>query len=158
MISVLASILLLTPSPKPKYEYPPTVKVEYVYNHTSIEKVGDRPVTFGIKETLEEILVNEGYQLDSNGMVVSVSLDNIESPQELLNIAGLQWLRKDYIVTTSICIGTGCFEGKAVRKTFLFAAFLNVENQEVPLNKKAFSKALQRSLEAAATFENPIKQ
>jgi hypothetical protein len=59
---------------------------------------------------------------------------------------GVQWLRKDYIVKTSICIGSGCFEAVGERRTFVFAMFLNVENNEVPLNRKAFSKALQESL------------
>jgi hypothetical protein len=59
---------------------------------------------------------------------------------------GIQWLRKDYIVETTICIGSGCFKGKGERRTFIFAMFLNVENGEVPLNKKAFSKALQEAL------------
>ena len=59
---------------------------------------------------------------------------------------GMKWLRKDYIVETSTCIGSGCFKGKGERRTFIFAMFLNVENGEVPLNKKAFSKALQEAL------------
>jgi hypothetical protein len=59
---------------------------------------------------------------------------------------GIQWLKKDYIVETSLCIGSGCFKAVGERKTFVFAMFLNVENNEVPLNRKAFSKALQESL------------
>jgi hypothetical protein len=149
MLSVLASILL-------SIQPPISVKVSNVNNNTPIEKVGDRPVVFGIKETLEEILVDQGYSLDSNGMDVSVSLDEISSPQRVLNIIGLQWLKKDYIVTTQVCIGTGCFKGVAKRQTYVFAAFLNVENNEVPLNKKAFSKALQKSLEDAMTLRNNI--
>ncbi len=149
MLSVLASILL---SVNP----PINIKISNVTNNTPIEKVGDRPVVFGIKENLEEILVGQGYNLDSNGMDVSVSLDKISSPQRILNIMGLKWLKKDYIVTTQVCIGTGCFKGEAVRHTYVFAAFLDVENNEVPLNKKAFSKALQKSLEDAATFRNNI--
>jgi hypothetical protein len=149
MVSVLASILLsLSP--------PIYVKVQNVNNLSKIEKVGDRPITFGVQETVEEILINQGYALDSNGMAVDVSITDVSSPQRILTIAGLKWLKKDYIVTTSMCIGTGCFEGKAVRHTYVFAALLDVENNEVPLNKKAFSKALQKSLEDAATFKNNI--
>jgi len=149
MLSVLAHILL-------SIQPPISVKVSNVSNNTPIEKVGDRTVVFGIKETLKEILVDQGYSLDSNGMDVSVSLDEISSPQRVLNIIGLQWLKKDYIVTTQVCIGTGCFKGTAKRQTYVFAAFLNVENNEVPLNKKAFSKALQKSLEDAMTLEHNI--
>jgi hypothetical protein len=49
-------------------------------------------------------------------------------------------------VETTVCIGSGCFKGKGERRTFVFAMFLNVENGEVPLNKKAFSKSLQEAL------------
>jgi hypothetical protein len=55
-------------------------------------------------------------------------------------------LRKDYIVKTTVCIGSSCFQGTGIRKTFIFAMFLDVENNEIPLNKKAFSKALQEAL------------
>jgi hypothetical protein len=78
----------------------------------------------------------------------------LESPQQILNIVGLKWLRKDYIVETEICMGSGCFTGSSMRRTFIFAALLDVQNNEVPLNRKAFSKALQSSLKDAATFKH----
>ena len=123
------------------------VKV-HVNNYTQIEKVGDRNVLFGVKENVEELLIEDGYTpIDSGqGFDVQVSIDSIYSPQQMINIIGLQWLRKDYIVETTICIGSGCFKGKGERKTFIFAMFLDVEKGEVPLNRKAFSKALQEAL------------
>ena len=125
-----------------------TTKVNvHVNNVQHIQKIGDRDVTFGVKETVEELLIEKGYTPnDSLGFPVQVTIDSIYSPQELLNIMGIQWLRKDYIVETTVCIGSGCFKGKGERRTFIFAMFLNVENGEVPLNRKAFSKALQESL------------
>ena len=141
MLNFLFPILLaLTPSDTTK------VNVQ-VSNVQHIQKIGDRDVTFGVKETVEELLIEKGYTPnDSLGFPVQVTIDSIYSPQELLNIVGIQWLRKDYIVETTICIGSGCFKGKGERRTFIFAMFLNVENGEVPLNKKAFSKALQEAL------------
>jgi hypothetical protein len=141
MLNFLFPILLsLTPSD--------TTKVNVHVNNTQhIQKIGDRDVTFGIKETVEELLIEKGYTPnDSLGIPVQVSIDSIYSPQQIVNIMGLQWLKKDYFVETTICIGNSCFKSVGVRKTFIFAAFLNVENNEVPLNRKAFSKALQESL------------
>jgi hypothetical protein len=141
MLNILAPILLaLQPSPT-------FVKV-HVNNYTQIQKIDGRDPLFGVKETVEELLIEKGYTpIDSGeGFDVQVSIDSIYSPQELLNIIGIQWLRKDYIVETTICIGSSCFKGKGERRTFIFAMFLNVENGEVPLNKKAFSKALQEAL------------
>jgi hypothetical protein len=125
-----------------------TTKVNVnVTNVQHIQTIGGRDVTFGVKETVEELLIEKGYTPnDSLGMPVQVSIDSIYSPQQIVNIMGLQWLKKDYFVETSICIGEGCIKSVGVRKTFIFAAFLNVENNEVPLNRKAFSKALQESL------------
>lgn len=141
MLNIVASILFAL-QPQPIF-----VKV-HTHNYTQIEKIDGRDPLFGVKETIEELLIEKGYTpIDSGeGFDVHVSIDSIYSPQQLLNIAGLQWLRKDYIVQTTVCIGSGCFNGVGERRTFIFAMFLNVENNEVPLNRKAFSKALQSSL------------
>ena len=141
MLSAIASILFaLQPSPT-------FVKV-HVSNSTQIQKIDGRDPLFGVKETVEELLIEKGYtpQDSGEGFDVQVSIDSIYSPQELLNIMGIQWLKKEYIVETTVCIGSGCFKGVGERKTFVFAMFLNVENNEVPLNRKAFSKALQEAL------------
>ena len=140
MLSVLAPILLFLSADTNQ------VNVQ-VHNAQHIQTVGGRDVTFGVKETVEELLIDKGYTPnDSLGMPVHVSIDSIYSPQQMLNIMGLQWLRKDYIVETSVCIGSSCFKAMGERRTFIFAMFLNVENGEVPLNKKAFSKSLQEAL------------
>lgn len=142
MLNFLFPILLsLTPSD--------TTKVNVQVNNVQhIQKIGDRDVTFGVKETVEELLIGKGYTPVDSGIafITQVNIDSIYSPQELLNIMGIQWLRKDYIVETTICIGESCYKGKGERRTFIFAMFLNVENGEVPLNRKAFSKALQEAL------------
>jgi len=145
MLSILAPILFTFSQANP-------VKV-HVQNNSTIQTIESRDVTFGVKETVEEILNEKGYYPvadTTEGMDVWVSIDSIYSPQQMLNIVGLKWLRKDYIVVTTICIGTGCYTGEGERRTYVFAAFLDVENNEVPLNRKAFSKALQSSLESAS--------
>ena len=126
-----------------------------VSNSTKIEKIDGRDLTFGVKEEVEEILNNQGYFItDSTGFAVQISITKLESPQQILNVVGLKWLRKDYIVETEICMGSGCFTGSSMRRTFIFAALLDVQNNEVPLNRKSFSKALQSSLKDAATLKH----
>jgi hypothetical protein len=143
MLNILAPILFaLTPVKDTNF-----VKV-HTHNYTQVHKIGDRDPLFGVKENIEELLIEKGYTpIDSgHGFDVHVSIDSIYSPQQVLNIVGMKWLRKDYIVETTICIGSGCFNGKGERKTFIFAMFLDVEGNEIPLNRKAFSKALQEAL------------
>ena len=152
LLSMLTSTLLfLQPTPEPTF-----VRVE-ASNSSGIEMIGERPVLFGLKETAEEMLSNLGYSPnDTLGLVCTVTVEKIYSPQQMLNIIGLKWLRKDYIVETTVCLGSGCFRGEAIRKTFVFAAFLDVENSEVPLNYKAFSKTLQASLKEAMKFDDRL--
>jgi hypothetical protein len=120
-------------------------------NQTTIQTVGDRDVTFGVKEEVEEILTNKGIVVcDSGDVKVDVNITKIESPQEIVNIMGIQWLKKDYVVETEIIKDGKTYKGIGIKKTFVFAMFLNVEGGEVPLNKKAFSKALQSSLNNAS--------
>ena len=119
-------------------------------NQTTIKTIGDRDVTFGVKEEVEEILSNKGIILcDSGDVKIDVAITKIESPQEIVNIMGIQWLKKDYIIETEIVKDGQIYKGTGIKKTFIFAMFLNVEGGEVPLNKKAFSKALQSSLKSA---------
>ena len=116
-------------------------------NQTKIQTIGDRNITFGIKEEVEEILSNKGIIIcDSGDIKVDVFITKIESPQEIVNIIGIQWLKKDYIIETEIIKDGKTYKGTGIKKTFVFAMFLNVEGGEVPLNKKAFAKALQSSL------------
>ena len=150
MLNILFPILFaLQPADTTK------IHIGNVSNVTKIEKIDGRNLTFGVKEEVEEILNNEGYFItDSTGFAVQVTITKLESPQQILNIVGLKWLRKDYIVETEICMGSGCFTGSSMRRTFIFAALLDVENNEVPLNRKSFSKALQSSLKDAATLKH----
>ena len=120
-------------------------------NQTKIQTVSGRDIIFGVKEEVEEILSNKGITIcDSGDVKVDVTITKIESPQEIVNIMGIQWLKKDYIVETEIIKEGTSYKGIGIKKTFVFAMFLNVEGGEVPLNKKAFSKALQTSLKSAS--------
>ena len=150
MLNILLSILFFFDSTP--------IKV-HVSNNSRIKKIESRDVTFGVKENVEELLTEKGYNPVNDtmeGMDVRVDIDSIYSPQQVLNIFGMKWLRKDYVVETSLYIGESCFKGKSVRKTYIFAAFLDVENNEIPLNRKAFSKALEASLKETVKFKKQI--
>ena len=124
-----------------------TSQIDTVINSTPVQTIEDRDVRFGVKETVEELLYDKG--INPLAGHITIEITKIESPQQKLNIVGMQWLRKNYIVEVKITIDGKEYAGDAKRKTLLFAALLDVENNEVPLNRKAFSKALQRSLEDA---------
>jgi hypothetical protein len=130
-------------------------------NLSKIQEIDGRSVLFGVKEKTEEMLIEKGWVLsdtfnpsldidrDGSILIVNVSIDAIESPHQILNIVGTKWLKKEYIVTSTIRIpGSPEIYSTAIgkRTNFLFAAFLDVEGNEIPLNRKSFSKSLESSL------------
>ena len=144
ILEIITPIIILLSGPSCTYVSTPV-------NQTTIQTVGDRDITFGVKEEVEEILTNKGIVIcDSGDVAIDIHITKIESPQEIVNIMGIQWLKKDYIIETEIIKDGKVYKGIGIKKTFVFAMFLNVEGGEVPLNKKAFSKALQSSLKSAS--------
>lgn len=137
MFNILLPLVLSVSNPQ----------IDTVYNSSNISEIDGRDVRFGVTETVEELILDEN--ISGGDQIYSVEILSIESPQEMLNVAGTQWLKKNYVVKTAIIHNGKYYYGEGKRKTLLFAMFLNVEGGEVPLNRKAFSKALQESLENA---------
>jgi hypothetical protein len=137
MLAILLPIALAVTNPK----------IDTVYNSSKINQIDGRDVRFGVSETAEELILDANVKHEN--AVYSVEIVSIESPQEMLNIAGTQWLKKNYVVKVALIHDGKYFYGEGKRKTTLFAMFLDVEGGEVPLNRKAFSKALQTALEKA---------
>ncbi len=137
MLAILLPIVLAVTNPK----------IDTVYNSSKINQIDGRDVRFGVSETAEELILDANVKHEN--AVYSVEIVSIESPQEMLNIAGTQWLKKNYVVKVALIHDGKYFYGEGKRKTTLFAMFLDVEGGEVPLNRKAFSKALQTALENA---------
>jgi hypothetical protein len=92
MLNILTPILLALAPVNPTL-----IKVN-VSNAQHIQTIGGRDVTFGVKETVEELLIEKGYTPTDSGVafITQVSIDSIYSPQQIVNIMGLQWLKKDY--------------------------------------------------------------
>ena len=137
-----------------------------VINKSAIQEIGGRKVEFGVQEKAEEMLISQGWILRDKSLPVvdslnsksstefTITIEKIESPQKMLNIMGTKWLKKDYLVTTSISWGGHQHSCTGKRSNLLFAAFLEVENSEIPLNKKSFSKSLEESISKCADFAN----
>ena len=59
--------------------------VDTVYNTSQVQEIDGRSVVFGVKETVEEIALDK--EIDGH---IRVVITKIESPQQMLNVAGLQ--------------------------------------------------------------------
>jgi hypothetical protein len=118
-------------------------KIDTVRNHTHLQTIANRPVDFGIIATAEQLISNK-YSLCDSGIKVELALNTIAVPQRLINIMGIQLLKRDYIVNMSITANNITHYSRNVKTVYVNAMFLTVE--QIPENKKAYSKAVEKCL------------
>ena len=118
-------------------------KIDTVRNHTHLRLIAGRPVDFGVVATAEQLIANK-YALCDTGIKVELAINTIAIPQRVINIAGIQFLKRDYVVNMSITANNITHYSRNVKTVFVNAMFLTVE--EIPHNKKAYSKAVEKCL------------
>ena len=117
-------------------------KVDTVTSIATVTEIGGRPIIFGAQTTLEEI-ASAKYQLCNEGSPISGKIKSIAMPEQLVNIVGLQFLKREYIVSTEINVNGILLQGEAKKVIYVNAMFVSVEG--IPHNRKAYSKALEKS-------------
>jgi len=121
-------------------------KVDTVINSSTVKYIVDRAVEFGTKTTLEEIIADK-YSLCDSGSIIVGEIFSIYMPEELINIIGMQFLKRTYVITTKVTIDGKVYTGKYSKTIYLNAMFLEVS--QIPHNKKVFYKTMQHSLKNA---------
>ena len=121
-------------------------RVDTVINSSSVKYIADRAVEFGAKTTLEEIIADK-YSLCDSGSIILAEIFSIYMPEELINIIGMQFLKRKYIITTKVTIDGKVYTGESTKTVYLNAMFLEVS--QIPHNKKVFYKTMQKSLKNA---------
>lgn len=121
-------------------------KVDSVTSIAHVTEIAGRPITFGAQTTLEQLIADK-FSLSDTGQNVKVQINSVAMPEQLVNIIGIQLLRRDYIVSVNLVAGDKVYTAEAKKRVFVNAMFLSVE--QIPHNKKAYSKALEKSLAVA---------
>jgi len=118
-------------------------KIDTLRNHTHMKEIAGRPVDFGIIATAEQLIANK-YSLCDSGIKVDLALNTIALPERLINIAGIQLLKRDYVVNMSITANNITHYSRNVKTVYVNAMFVTVE--QIPHNKKAYSRAVEKCL------------
>ena len=118
-------------------------KIDTLRNHTDMKELAGRPVEFGIIPTAEGLIADK-YALCDTGIGIALALNVVTVPQRLINIAGLQFLRQQYIVNMSITANNITHYSRNIKTIYVNAMFLTVE--QIPHNRKAYSKAVEKCL------------
>lgn len=118
-------------------------KIDILRNHTQMKELAGRPVDFGIVATAEQLIADK-YNICDTGIKVELALNTIGIPERIINIAGIQLLKRDYIVNMSITANNITHYSRHIKTVYVNAMFLTVE--QIPHNKKAYSKAVEKCL------------
>ena len=119
--------------------------VKNVENKGSIEGINPKRFTLGVKQITEEIL-SQKYSICENGDSVSVVIESIEAPTIGISIGPFEKKRKVTIVTLKVGINGKEFEGVGEANTDVNSTFIELQDENLPFEKSAFSGALKKAL------------
>ncbi len=122
--------------------------VKNVESLAKIENINPKRFTLGVKQITEEI-ISEKYKICEDGDSISVVIESIEAPTTGISIGPFEKKRKVTIVTVKLIISNKEYIGVGVSKTDVKSTFIELQDENIPFEKSAFSAALKKSLQDA---------
>lgn len=122
--------------------------VKSVESLAKIENINPKRFTLGVKQITEEI-ISEKYKICEDGDSISVVIESIEAPTTGISIGPFEKKRKVTIVTVKLIISNKEYIGVGESKTDVKSTFIELQDENIPFEKSAFSAALKKSLQDA---------
>jgi len=125
--------------------YSQCYSVKHVESKANIEGINPKRFTLGVKQITEEI-ISEKYKICDDGDSVSVIVESIEAPTTGISIGPFEKKRKVTIVTTKVMVNNKEYVGVGESKTDVKSTFIELQDENLPFEKSAFSSALKKSI------------
>lgn len=122
--------------------------VKDIKNEGDIEGVNPNRFILGVKQITEEIL-SSTYSICEDGKPVSVLIQSIEAPTNSFSLGPFEKKRKKTIVKLMITIDGDDYEGEGEANTDVSSTFIELQDENLPFEKSAFSGALKKGLQDA---------
>jgi hypothetical protein len=119
--------------------------VKDIDNKGNIEGINPKRFTLGVKQITEEIL-SEKYSVCENGLPVSVVIESIEAPTTGMALGPFEFKRKKTIVTLKVIINETEYLGVGENSTDVKSTFIELQDENIPFEKSAFSAGLKKAL------------
>jgi hypothetical protein len=122
--------------------------VKDVKNNGEIEGINPKRFTLGVKQITEEILsVNK--TICEDGKPVSVLIESIEAPSTGISLGPFERKRKKTVVTLVITMDGKEYKGVGDVNTDVNSTFIELQDENLPFEKSAFSSALKKAIQNA---------
>jgi hypothetical protein len=122
--------------------------VKEVKNEGEIEGVNPNRFLLGVKQITEEIL-STNYSICQDGKPVSVTIQSIEAPTNSFSLGPFEKKKKKTIVKLVVIIDKEEYEGEGQADTDVSSTFIELQDENLPFEKSAFSGALKKALQDA---------
>ena len=122
--------------------------VKDIKNNGEIEGVNPKRFTLGVKQITEEIL-STNYSICQDGKPVSVTIQSIEAPTNSFSLGPFEKKKKKTIVKLVVIIDKEEYEGEGQADTDVSSTFIELQDENLPFEKSAFSGALKKALQDA---------
>jgi hypothetical protein len=122
--------------------------VTSVENNGEIEGINPKRFTLGVKQITEEIL-SVKHSICENGKPVVVIIESIDAPTTGISLGPFEKKRKKTIVKLKITIDGDDYFGQGETNTDVQSTFIELQDENIPFEKSAFSSALKKGIQEA---------
>ena len=120
-------------------------RVSKVSSQVEAPEMKKERVVFGIKQITEEIL-SEKYSICEDGTPVEVEVLSVEAPSTNTSLGPFSKTKKITIVKLRLIIGKEEYWGQGEANVTVQSTFLDLNDDNLPFNKTAFSGAVKKAL------------
>ena len=140
LLLLLPLLFLLSADTAPK-----CYKVTKVSSQVEAPEMKKERVIFGIKQMTEEI-ISEKKDICENGIPVEVEIMSIEAPTNSTSLGPWAKTKKTTIVKLRLLIEGEEYWGQGEANVTVQSTFLDLNDDNIPFNKTAFSGAVKKAL------------
>jgi len=127
---------------------PPCYKVSKVSTQVEAPEMKKERVTFGIKQMAEEML-SEKVNICQDGEPIEVEVMSVEAPTNSTSLGPWAKTKKITIVKLRLLVGKEEYWGQGEANVTVQSTFLDLNDDNLPFNKTAFSGAIKKALQEA---------
>ena len=124
------------------------VYVDSVYNTAKLRELGNRDIRFGIKQIVEEELL-EKFCLSDDGKDMDVEVFYFGLPKTTIRVVGVERTESLTQVGIRIHYDGKCYEGIGESSTEVRAMMIEVREGMMPFEKMTVSSALKKAIHEA---------
>lgn len=124
---------------------PKCYRVTKVTSQVEAPEMKKERIIFGIKQMTEEIL-SEKRDICENGVPVEVEIMSIEAPTSSTSLGPFAKTKKVTIVKLRLLIEGEEYWGQGEANVTVQSTFLDLNDDNIPFNKTAFSGAVKKAL------------